>query len=206
MNSFRVDECPQKFNWRFGNSHFFSFRVRLTSCSLWRAASKWWLCSSTDLPFTRISFLWQRAPSVPSRTCEIRFWKCSGAELIQNGRRLKQSLPNGVMKVVSLADSGDKPICQNPELASSLLKMVAPASWAKVWWTPGKGSYSLRILSLSLVKSTHMRTLSLAYGTTTIPAHHSVGSSTFKWSPFVPSVRVSRWLWKEGEQVLSSGY
>jgi len=42
--------------------------------------------------------------------------------------RLKQNLPNGVMEVVSLADSGDKPICQNPELASSLLKMVAPAS------------------------------------------------------------------------------
>ena len=42
------------------------------------------------------------------------------------------------MKVVSLADSGDKPICQNPELASSLLEMVTPASWAKVWSTLGR--------------------------------------------------------------------
>ena len=43
-------------------------------------------------------------------------------------RRLKQYLPNGMTKVVSLADSGEKPIGQKPELASNLLKMVAPAS------------------------------------------------------------------------------
>ena len=40
------------------------------------------------------------------------------------GRQLKQNLPNGVMKVVSFADSGDRPVCQNPEFASSLLKLV----------------------------------------------------------------------------------
>lgn len=37
---------------------------------------------------------------------------------------MKQNLPNGVMKVVSFADSGDKLVCQNPEFASSLLKLV----------------------------------------------------------------------------------
>ena len=113
----------------FENSHFSSFRVRLASWSLWWVASQCWLCSPTDMLYTRISSIWQRAPSVLSRTCMIRFWKCSGVELIPNGRRLKHNLSNAVMSVVSLADNGDKPICQNPELASSLLKMVAPASW-----------------------------------------------------------------------------
>ena len=95
----------------FESSHFSSFRVRLASCSLWRVASKCWLCSPTVLPYKRTSSIWQRAPSVPTRTCEIRPWKCSGAELIPNGRRLKQNLPNCEMKVMSLAGSGDKPIC-----------------------------------------------------------------------------------------------
>ena len=36
------------------------------------------------------------------------------------------------------------------------------------------------MFSFSLVRSTQMRTLSLVLGTTTIPAHHSVGSSTLE--------------------------
>ena len=77
------------------NSHFSSLRVRLASCSLWRVASRCSSYSSVVLPKTRISSTWQRAPSVPFRTCEIRLWKCLGVELMPKGRRLKQNLPNG---------------------------------------------------------------------------------------------------------------
>ena len=42
-----------------------------------------------------------------------------------NGRRLKQKRPYGVINVVSLADSGESSICQNPELASSFEKTFA---------------------------------------------------------------------------------
>ena len=42
------------------------------------------------------------------------------------GSLLKQYLPNGVIKVVRGRDSGANGICQNPLLASSLLKIVAP--------------------------------------------------------------------------------
>ena len=37
-------------------------------------------------------------------------------------RRLKQNLPNGVIKVVSKDESCESSTCQNPELASSLVK------------------------------------------------------------------------------------
>lgn len=40
--------------------------------------------------------------SVASKTCEIRFWKYSGAELFPNDRQIKQNRPNSDMKVVSL--------------------------------------------------------------------------------------------------------
>ena len=36
------------------------------------------------------------------------------------------------MKVVSLADSGDRGICQKSELASNLVNTLAPTNWAKV--------------------------------------------------------------------------
>ena len=40
-----------------------------------------------------------------------------------NGRQLKQNLPTGVMKVVSLADLGAKGICEKPELQFSLVNI-----------------------------------------------------------------------------------
>ena len=119
--------------------HTYSFKVRLAPCSLHRLYLRCSSCSLNDLPKTRIASIWCRDPSVPSKTCEIRFWKCVGAELIPNGRRLKLNRPNSVMKVVSLDDSGDKPISQNPEFASSLLNTFVPASGASVWSTQGKG-------------------------------------------------------------------
>ena len=97
------------------------------------------------------------------------------------------------MNVVSLAESGERGICQNPELASSLLRTVAPASCASTWSTAGKGCLSRRTLWLSLVRSTQIRTLPSDFGTTTIPEHQSVGSWIFEItptieSPFVPAL------------------
>ena len=48
------------------------------------------------------------------------------------GSLWKQNRPNGVMKVVSSAESGASGICQKPELASSLEKTLAPASCASL--------------------------------------------------------------------------
>jgi len=55
-------------------------------------------------------------------------------------------------------------------------KTLAPARYAKVSSTFGSGCTSLRMLSLSGFKSTHMRTFPDFLGTITIPAHHGVGS------------------------------
>ena len=93
-----------------------------------------------------------------------------------NGRRLKQNLPNGVIKVVRRADSLASGICQNPELASNFVNTLAPANWAKVCSTAGRGCHSLQTLSFRRVRSTHIRTFPSGFGTTTIPEHQSVGS------------------------------
>lgn len=63
------------------NSHFSSFTVRLAFYNLWGVASRCSSCLWTELPKTRISSIWYRAPSVPSKACEVSLWKCWGAEL-----------------------------------------------------------------------------------------------------------------------------
>ena len=78
--------------------------------------------------------------------------KCSGAEVIPNSNLRKQYRPNGVMKVVSNALSGDRGICQNPEFASNLVKTLAPANPANVCSTAGSGCLSRQTLLLSHVK------------------------------------------------------
>ena len=75
-------------------------------------------------------------------------------------------------------DCPSRGICQNPQLASSLLKAVAPAIWARVSSTLGRGCTSHRTLSFSVRKSTQMQTAPDFLGTTTMPAHHGVSSST----------------------------
>ena len=87
----------------------------------------------------------------------IRLWKCSGADVIPKGSLLKQKRPNGVIKVVKSADSGERDTCQNPEFASNLEKTFAPARCANVCSTAGKGCLSRFTLLLSLVRSTQMR-------------------------------------------------
>ena len=58
----------------------------------------------------------------------MRLLKCSGADVIPKGSRLKRYLPKGVMKVVSKDDYFVNSICQNPEFASSFENTVAPPS------------------------------------------------------------------------------
>ena len=74
-------------------------------------------------------------------------------------------------------------ICQNPELASNLEKILAPTSWANVSSTFGRGWMSLITLLLSGFRSTHMWTAPNFLGTTTIPAHHGVGLLTLEINP-----------------------
>ena len=103
--------------------------------------------------------------------------------MIPNGRRLKQNLPNGVMNVVKGAELLLNSICQNPEFASSLENTFTPPIWARASSTVGRRWCSLQTLSFNLVKSTQIRTFPLGLGTITIPAHHSVGLSTFSITP-----------------------
>ena len=114
---------------------------------------------------------------------DIFFWKNSGAEVIPTGSLLKQDLSNGVIKVVYRADSSKSLICQNPVLASSFVKTVAPVSWANTWSTDGSMCLSLLKFSLSLVRSRHIHSLLFGLGTITIPAHQSVGCSTLAMTP-----------------------
>ena len=47
----------------------------------------------------------------------------------------------------------------------------------------GNGCLSQHTFSFNLVRSTQIRTLLFCFGTTTNPAHHSVGSSIFSMTP-----------------------
>ena len=99
------------------------------------------------------------------------------------GSRLKQNLPSGVIKVGSNAESCESSTCQNPELASSLVKTLAPPICAKVCSTEGKICHSLCTFLFSMVKSTQIRTFPFDFGTTTMPEHHSVSWVTFSITP-----------------------
>ena len=94
------------------------------------------------------------------------------------------------MKVVRREDSSDSGICQNPALASSLEKILAPASCPKVCSTDGSGCFSLITDLFSSVRSVQILTRPVLLGTTTMAVHHAVGSSTFEITPCC-SMRVS---------------
>ena len=87
------------------------------------------------------------------------------------------------MKVVSILDFSDNLHCQNPEFASSLLNTFAPLSLAKVFSTEGSW-YLGRITDLfKFVKSLHIIIAPDGFGTTTMPARHSVDSLTLLITP-----------------------
>ena len=97
------------------------------------------------------------------------------------------------MNVVSRHDFLASGIHQKPLFASSLLETAVPDNCAKVSSTFGSGCTSRRTLSFNGSRSTQILIAPSFLGTTTIPAHHGVGTST--WSlPTVPesSVAVER--------------
>ena len=109
--------------------------------------------------------------------------------------------------MVSGLDSSANGICQKPLLASNLLKTAAPANCAKVSSTLGIGWTSRSTLSLSGLRSTQMRTAPLGLGTTTMPAHHGVGSSTLEMTPrFSIRCNSSLTFWRSGMGTLRGVY
>ena len=96
---------------------------------------------------------------------------------------LKTNCLNGVVKAVSIHESSESSIYQNPQLASSLLNTCAPASCTRSSSTVGNGWTFDRTLSLRDQKSTQMRTAPDFFRTTTIPAHQGAGSSTGEMTP-----------------------
>ena len=94
------------------------------------------------------------------------------------------------MTVVSSADSLTRGICQNLDCASSFEKTLAPDSCARIRSTDGRMCRSRFTHLLRWVRSTQIRIFSFAFGTTTSPAHQSVGCVTFEMTP-IASMRPS---------------
>jgi len=95
-----------------------------------------------------------------------------------NGSLLKQNLLYGVINVVNNLDCLARGICQNPLLASNLLKTCA-----RVVSTFGMGCISHRTLSFSGLRSTQMWTAPDSFRTTTLAAHQEVGFSSEEITP-----------------------
>ena len=119
----------------------------------------------------------------PESTLFICCWKISGTLEFTNGSLLKQNLSKGVMKVVNNLDSSANRICQNPLLASSLLKKFAPDNCASVVSNLGMGCTSLNTFSFSGLRSTQIRTAPESLATTIIAAHQGVGCLTGEITP-----------------------
>ena len=97
------------------------------------------------------------------------------------------------MKVVRGLDCFAKRICQKPPLASNVLKTLAPDRCARVSSTLGRWSTSQWILSFSGLRSIQIQIAPLYLKTATMPAHHSVGSSTLEITP-IDSIQSSSCL------------
>ena len=82
------------------------------------------------------------------------------------------------MNVVRLHNSSRSGICQKPQFASTMLKIVAPAGWASVTSLFGSGWTSHSTLPFSCWKSAQIMTAPDGLGKTTIFVCHCVCSST----------------------------
>ena len=139
-------------------------------------------------PKTRISSIKHTTPSRPERIRDILFWKCSGALDIPNGSLLKQYLPKGVMNVVSNCDSSASGICQKPQFASSLLKIL-PLSVAPV---------CRQLEEVGGLRSTYTLIAPSFLGATTIAAHQGVGFLHLSDNPHPLHVlKLSLHFWEE---------
>ena len=92
------------------------------------------------------------APLTPARMDDILRWKCSGADVMPNGRCLKQYRPNGVINVVRCEDSFANGICQNPEFTSNFVNTFAPVICANVWSTAGSKCFTANALIIKLTQ------------------------------------------------------
>jgi len=94
-------------------------------------------------------------PGKPSRMLLICFWNTLGALEISKGSLLNQKPKNGAIKVVRCLQLEVRGICQNPLLASSFEKILAPASCAMVYmrhWV----DFTKNIVILQLHINTYM--------------------------------------------------
>ena len=69
-----------------------------------------------------MSSAWHTTPPRPLSIVDMQRLKCSGAEVMPKGRRLKQNLQKGVINVVNSDNLESNGICQNPEFPSSFVK------------------------------------------------------------------------------------
>ena len=104
-----------------------------------------------------------------------------------------------MMKVVRGRDFLESGICHNLLLASNLLKSLAPESCANVSPTFGRGCTSRSTFPFRGFRSMHIRSAPSFSGTTTMPAHHGVGSSALEMTPR-DSIRSSS-SWTLGRRV-----
>lgn len=131
--------CPRNVILVCLNKHLSLLRVTFALSSRLSTSCNLVSCSFSVLPNTSTSSIKHTTLGSPLTIWDILLWKISGAQVIPNGSLLNIYCPNGVMKAVKGQDCMAKGICQNPLLASNLLKVVAPDSWAKVSSTLGKG-------------------------------------------------------------------
>ena len=135
-------------------SHFILLSVNPAAWIFARAAQSQLSCSCWVGAKMSTLSTWHKMSSWPSRIWLILLWNCSGAlEIpIANGSLLKQYLPYGVRKVVRCREFLARGVCQNPQLASSLLKTLAPV-------TLDRGVLlTEHVCSCRGLKSTHVQT------------------------------------------------
>ena len=169
--------CPRNLtlwvlNWHFSRLIVMpAYSRRLSTASSLELCSSWSLC------------MLHSTCSNPWRIWFMFFWNFSEPELTPKGKTLKQKCLHDIMKVVSSPNSNVSFICQNPEFASSLVKILDPANLPSVVSTAGRGWYSLFTYLFSLLRSTHILTFPLLLGVTTMGAHQSVDWSTLAMTP-----------------------
>lgn len=110
--------CPRKRSFVCPRTHFSLFNFSPVDSIFCRTLFSGSLCSSIVLAYTEMSSIKTGAVLKPCNV-SILFWKISGGLEIPNGRRQKQYLSKGVIKVVNFLLSQCRVICQNP-LAASL--------------------------------------------------------------------------------------
>ena len=143
------------------------FSLGLLSCPK-KSISCWWNCTLFFLFFslmnlfnfvivrtslfslnTRMSLKKHTACSSPAMISCMVHWKIYGTDLMP--RVNLHCRPNGLINVVSLADSSSSGICQNLLMASNLVKMVDPFSLWRMSSTVSKAYLSHLIAAFSFL-------------------------------------------------------